>query len=350
LDTSDSLDTLGQDYRKITLKLREEAKKLLEDKDIKYVLGWKAGSYGLRISPAFIDDIKDVDSLIWSPFCINSLAVYPTLEDKLPLPRGVAEDIRRLVVMVKGCDSRGLVQMFVEKGFPRERIVVLGIPCTGQIDLEKLIPKIVKNGADKNVTIADIDVLDLKDNFRLKIGDIEFDEPKIEVIYDKCITCKYPNPLVYDNLLADKVEPRGTSEEGYERVAEIESMTTEERWSYWAEKFDRCIRCYACREICPVCYCKECLTDKWEPDWIRKSSNLTENTMFHIMRAFHMAGRCISCHECERACPVDIPLLDIYKKIEKDIIEKFEYEPGTNPKAKSLLTTFNPDDPGEFIL
>lgn len=339
-----------QDYKAITQKLRKEVKNLLQQKEIRYVIGWKPGSYGLRISPAFVDDIKDVDNLIWSPFCINSLAVYPTMEEKLPLPRGVEEDTRKVVVMVKGCDSRGLVQMFVEKGYPRERMYVIGLPCTGQIQPEKILPLLEKNGITKDVKIVDLEVLDFEDKFKIKAEGKEFEIPKLEVIYDKCLECKYPNPIIYDNLLTGQVEPRGKLGEGYERIVELASMTNDERWAFWAEKFDRCIRCYACRNICPVCYCKECLTDKWEPDWIRKSKNLTENTMFHIMRAFHLAGRCISCHECERACPVGIPLLDLYKKIEKEVLDKFDYEPGTDPDAKSLLTTFNPEDPGEFIL
>ena len=342
----------AQDYQTITTKLHEEVRKLLELKDIKYIIGWKPGSYGLRISPAFIDDPKNIENLIWSPFCINNLSVYPTLEEKLPLPRGVAEDIRRIGVVVKGCDSRGLVQLFAENGMPRERIVIIGCPCTGQIDPEKIMPILLAKGADKNIQLTDLDVTDLEDKFKFNIkqNNIEFESPKIEVIYNKCITCKYPNPIISDILLTSPVEPRGKALEGYEKVGELEALEANEKWKYWAEKFDRCIRCYACREICPVCYCKECLTDKWEPDWVNKSVNLTENTMFHIIRAYHMAGRCISCHECERACPVGIPLLELYKKLEKDIIAEFDFEPGTDPEAKPLLSTFNPEDPEEFIL
>jgi ferredoxin len=341
-----------QDYQAIITKLHEETKKLLECKDVKYVIGWKTGSYGLRISPAFVDDESDIQNLLWSPFCINSLAVYPTLEEKLPLPRGVAEDMRRIGVMVKGCDSRGLVQMFIENGFPRERLVIMGMPCTGQINIEKLLPILIQNGVDKNISHHEIEVTDQGDKYKITISDknIVLELPKIEVIYDKCANCKYPNPIMSDILLSELVEPRGKAGEGYEKVTELKNMNFNERWKYWAEKFDRCIRCYACRNICPVCYCKECLTDKWEPDWIRKSVDLTENTMFHITRAFHLVGRCISCHECERACPVGIPLLDIYKKMDLDVLEDFDYEAGTDPEGKPLLSTFNPDDPGEFIL
>jgi ferredoxin len=341
-----------QDYNIITSKLHDEVAKLMKLKDIKYIVGWKPGSYGLRVSPAFIEDEKDINKLIWSPFCINNLSVYPTLEEKLPLPRGVAEDIRRIGVVVKGCDSRGLVQLVIENGMPRERLVIIGCPCNGQIDPRKLMPILLEKNVDKNVQLNDLDVTDLDDKFKIKIktNNLELEIPKIEIIFNKCLTCKYPNPIISDILLSSPVEARGKAGEGYEKVQELEALSPDEKWKYWAEKFGRCIRCNSCREICPVCYCRECLIDKWEPDWVQKSVNLTENTMYHIIRAYHMAGRCISCNECERACPVEIPLVELYKELEKEIIAEYNFEPGTDPEAKPLLSTFNPDDPGEFIL
>ena len=342
----------SSDYQAITLKLREETKKLLDLKDVKYIIGWKYGSYGLRISPAFVESENEIESLVYSPFCINNLSVYPTLEEKLPLPRGVAEDTRKIGVMVKGCDSRGLVQLFAENGYPRDRLIIMGVPCTGQIDHDKLLPILIEKGADKNIRPENITVTDSDDQYKIEINEqnIELQVLKVDVLYNKCITCIYPNPIIHDIMLAEEVEPRGKISESYERVDELSALEPNARWNYWAEKFDRCIRCYACRNICPVCYCRECLADKWEPDWVNKSVNLTENTMFHIMRAMHVAGRCIDCHECQRACPVGIPLLDIYKKLEKDVLNEFNFIPGTDPELKPLLSTFKPDDPGEFIL
>lgn len=343
-----------QDYQILTNRIHEEVQKLIALEDVKYVIGWGVGSYGLRISPVFVETENEINALIWSPFCINNLSVYPTLEEKLPLPRGVAEDKRRIGVIVKGCDSRGIVQMLIENGFPRERQVILGIPCTGQIDSDKLLPILIEKGISEDIQLRDIEVTDLDDKFGFKIktnDEInEFEIPKLEVIYEKCATCRYPNPITSDILLSTPVEARGKEGEEYARVNELESMAVDDRWKFWAEKFDRCIRCYACRNICPVCYCKECLADKWDPDWIRKSANITENTMFHITRAFHLVGRCISCFECERACPVGIPLLDIYKELEEEVLEQFNYKAGTDTEIKPLLSTFNPDDPGEFIL
>jgi len=68
------------------------------------------------------------------------------------------------------------------------------------------------------------------------------------------------------------------------------------------------------------------------------------------MRAFHLAGRCVGCGECERACPVNIPLMELNKKLTKDVKELFEYTSGIEVEEKPLFGTFKPDDPEEFIL
>ncbi len=88
--------------------------------------------------------------------------------------------------------------------------------------------------------------------------------------------------------------------------------------------------------------------DHLSPQWVRRSVNISENTAWNIMRAFHLAGRCVGCGACERACPMDIPLMELNKKLEKDVKEMFDYESGT--EEKPLLAIFNPEDPEEFVL
>jgi len=165
---------------------------------------------------------------------------------------------------------------------------------------------------------------------------------------DKCKTCEYPNPIIYDVIVGDEI--KNPKKANYKEIESFEKKGLEDKWKFWENQFDKCIRCYACRNVCPLCYCKECMVDQLNPQWVRRSVNVSENTAWNIMRAFHLAGRCIDCGECERACPADIPLRKLNKKIEKDVLELFDYKPGVNVEDKPLLSMFKPDDPEEFIL
>ncbi len=340
----------SQQYLELTAQLRNECKKLIAREDVKLVIGWERGSYGFRVAPSFAESAEAVERLVWSPFCINNLAVYPTLEEKLPLPRGIEPDTRKTALVVKGCDSRAVVQMLEEKGCAREQLVIIGIPCSGIIDPEKLEPKL---SAEDLLDAAldngyEVEEHDQDFVFKLKGKDLKF--PRSEIMYDKCNTCRFHTPLIYDVLVGDKIEDAECEPERNERVQELEAKTSEDKWEYWQQKFERCIRCYACRNICPMCFCKVCIADNWQPQWIHRSVNIPENTMFHVMRAFHMAGRCIDCGECERACPVGIPLMELNKKLQQDVKELFEYEAGIDIECKPLLAIFKPDDPEEFVL
>jgi Na+-translocating ferredoxin:NAD+ oxidoreductase RnfC subunit len=152
--------------------------------------------------------------------------------------------------------------------------------------------------------------------------------------------------VIYDELLGDPVESR---EDTFDDVAELEAMSIEDRWKYWEKEFDRCIRCFACRNVCPLCYCKSCSGEELNPTWVRRSVNISENTAWNLLRAYHLAGRCIGCGECERACPMDIPLSQLNRKMAKDVRELFDYKAGINPDDKPLLTFFNPNDPEGFM-
>ena len=134
-----------------------------------------------------------------------------------------------------------------------------------------------------------------------------------------------------------------------QRYEEFESWSADERWAYFTREFERCIRCYACREACPVCYCTECFVDQSQPDWFGKSDDLSDVMAFHLVRIYHVAGRCLDCGACDRACSMHIDLRTLGRKLEKDVRELFEYEPGMDVESAPLLGTFRPDDPQAFI-
>jgi ferredoxin len=321
--------------------VRDAVEKVISRDDVKYVVGYKKGTYGFQVKPAFAYKADDAKEFIFSPLCANNLSVYPMLEEKLPLPKGEKEDIRKIGLFLKGCDSKAIVQIIQEKGLRREDVVIIGIPCSGVID-----PKKIENRFPQQVKTVDVIAKD--DTFIINVNGKTHKIPKEELIFDKCKHCEYPNPIIYDILLGKEIKTK--RKEDYNTIKSLEKKSLKEKWIYWEKHFDRCIRCYACRDVCPLCYCKECMVDDLSPQWVRRSVNLSENTAWNIMRAFHLAGRCIGCGECERACPMDIPLMDLNKKIEKDIKEVYEYTAGLDPEGKPLLATFNPNDPEEFIL
>jgi Na+-translocating ferredoxin:NAD+ oxidoreductase RnfC subunit len=92
-----------------------------------------------------------------------------------------------------------------------------------------------------------------------------------------------------------------------------------------------------------MCYCKECISERNIPQWIGQSPSLKGNFEWNVVRAFHLAGRCVECGECERACPVNIPLMKLNKKMMKEMKELFDYTSGEKSDAKPAICDFYPE-------
>jgi len=314
-------------------QLREQAKKLLEEKKVELVIGFGQGTELARTTPIFINSPEEVSALTWGPFCANNLVKY--LTDYVNAPGNTA-------VVVKGCDSRSVNRLLDDHQINREKVVVIGIPCAGQLEWQKVAAEI-KPGANLK------EVIDNGDSFTVKTDAGDYNFVKKDYLLHRCLVCESPNPVVSD-ITIGKEQPVKNYEDRFAEVQALEQLSTEEKSSFWDNQFSRCLRCYACRNVCSVCTCKECVFDQMQPMWVSKRTNLSENTAFHLTRAFHVAGRCVDCGECDRVCPMDIPLRKLNQKILKDLGDLFDSPtPGSQAGLASPLGEFTPGDPEEFM-
>ncbi|UCD72932.1 MAG: 4Fe-4S dicluster domain-containing protein [Candidatus Bathyarchaeota archaeon] len=309
-------------------QIREHARRLLDEGKVEVIIGYEKGSVPLQSTPCFVRDADNVERLIWDSTCGPNLAKY------------LFDREGKTGIVAKACDARSIVVGIVENQIEREDVVVIGVPCEGVIDLKKI--DAVLDG--KEILEASMD----NDKVSVKGDGFEQILSKKEFLCDSCISCRHRNPPVYDILAGDELEETKESDE-FEEISKLEAKSPEERWNHFSKELGKCIRCYACRNVCPLCYCKECFVDETMPSWCGKTTDLSDTMTYHIIRALHIAGRCVDCGACSRACPEDIDLRALTKKVEKIVRELYDYEPGLSLEELPVLGIFEQDDPQEFI-
>lgn len=291
----------------IEKRLQATAKKLFDDKKIDTFIGYGKASVPERTSPIFVKQKDDADKLIWNEFCINNLATY------LPRffvinPRDKEHKFPRIGIAAKGCDGRAIVGLIKENQLPRENVYIVGIACEGM--------KESKNG-------------------------------KLEK-RECCTECQYPVPLVYDELIGDENIAKDKPAV-YKKIEEFRKKPIKMRWEYFLKEMEKCIRCYACRQVCPTCYCKECFTEETQPKWHGVSSDISDVIYYQLGRLFHQAGRCVDCGSCSWVCPVGIDLRLFLQGLLKDVKDLYGYEAGLSIEELPPLAVFKIDDVQKFI-
>ncbi|MBF0211544.1 MAG: 4Fe-4S dicluster domain-containing protein [Desulfamplus sp.] len=279
----------------LTQKIREIASNILKEGKVEMVIGFAKGTLPMTTKPYMARTPEQVENFIWDKYCTLNLANYIT---------GRKEKIG---IIAKGCDSRNIVNHIVENKISRDQLYIIGVPCSGMAD---------KNNPDR-----------LRDN---------------------CSTCTHRNPVIFDVMVAEPVDEQKLDDQ-FADVKAIEAMDKDAKWGYFEGLLQNCIRCYACRNACPLCYCPTCFVDESNPQWVGKGQNKTDILTFHFLRAFHCAGRCTDCGACEAACPMDIHVRAFTRKLNKDALELFGWEAGLDTSKRPPLDTFNIDDPNDFI-
>ena len=251
--------------------MQERVRKLIEEKKIDGFIGLKI-EHG-HPSPVMFtrENLDDFETLV-----VGDVR-YPLNKVLLKVANQYPE--LTFGVMVRGCDERGLTELFKWNQLHRDRVIPVGIACPSEL----------------------------------------------------AQSCECYKPYPSDWVVGEKTEGISKSK----RLQNIEGMNQKERLSYWLSQFNKCIKCYGCRDVCPMCFCEVCSLE--DRNFILTGKLPPENPTFHLSRAVHMVGRCIDCGLCEEACPSDIPVRTLYKKVNEIVKEYFDYKTGESSEGKSPL-------------
>ena len=319
--------------------LVSRACELLRDGTVDRVLGWRAGEFDYDVTPAVFRTAEQVEEeLVWGDFCGANFSKYLVAETK--------KSEKKVAVFLKPCDTYSFNQLLTEHRFDRDRVYAIGVPCDGMID-----PWSLKQQAET--------VRSLREDGDTLIVETLYDGTKTiskaELLPDRCRRCKSKKHVAYDELLGDPTaEEREVVGAGrFDEVEALEKMTPDERFAFWQSELSRCIRCNACRDVCPACTCEKCVFDNPASGVENKAAaDSFEEKMFHIIRAFHVAGRCTDCGECSRVCPQHIPLHLLNRKFIHDINGFYgEYQAGAEVGSRAPLVNYSTEDiePGAAV-
>jgi formate dehydrogenase (coenzyme F420) beta subunit len=329
----------------IDKKLREEAKRLLEEKKVDVLIGYETGTLPLTATPCFITNPEDAEKLVWNAFCTQNLAkfVHDLISQHRESQKRVKpEDRKKKVVGVvaRGCTTRSIVLHLQERQYARDEVVIIGVPCTGYVDRKRLSALVggedIREGAREG------------DQLVVKTPDGEKRIPLKDALAENCLTCRFNNPIMSDVMIGEQAPPMNPDQE-YVEIEAFENLSTEERWAYFTKEMDKCIRCYACRQACPSCYCKTCFVEQSQPQWVGLGEDTTDTQVFQLMRLFHMVGRCVDCGSCSSVCPMGVDLRKFLKKIDKDVFELFGNRAGSSMEDAPPLSRANEHDKEDFI-
>ena len=310
----------------VEMKMLERAKELLQSGEVARVVGWKKGEFFHDPSPAVFERVEELNEFVYDWFCGANLSKY--LID-------ISKKDGKTAVFLKPCDTYSFNQLVKEHRIAREKVYVIAVECMAKLDIEKIKGKGISLIESVEVVGKEVKVTSAYGTDILK---------KPEVVLTKCATCQKTHQVKDEEIILHERPNRDVNR--FAEVEALEAMTESERFAFWREQLSKCIRCNACRNVCPACSCLKCVFDNPASGVAAKANDDEfEEQLFHIIRAFHVAGRCTDCGECSRVCPQNIPLHLLNRKFIKDIDGLYgEYQAGETDEGKTPLTSYTEKD------
>lgn len=314
--------------QKLAELMRAKAQELLASGKVKQVLAWRRGQFAYDNAPAVFTSPESCTELVYDEFCPANLSKYLLAASKKKIPTAV---------FLKPCDTYGVNQLIKDNRVQREFVHAIGTPCPGMLDIKKIRAQGLK-GFQKFT--------------------IEGEQVQVETVYgimtvlreavllDKCLMCKGNAYMLADEEIGKPLPAPARTLDPVAAVTRIEKLPPEERFAFWQKELSKCIRCNACRDICPACSCEQCIFDNQAAPVAGKAfADSVEESMFHIIRAYHVAGRCVGCGECARVCPQGVKLGLLNVKFMKDINTFYgKYQAGSDLTTPAPQVTFKMDD------
>jgi formate dehydrogenase subunit beta len=293
-----------KDAADLQAKMITRAKELLEEGTVNRVIGWEKGLFDYDITPAIFTGAKQLNTkFVYNVFCAANVSKYMVKESTKE---------GKILAFMKPNDTYSFNELIKEHRVKRENVYIIGIPC--------------------NEEIKEVD-------------------GKIAEDAGPCEYCLGKKHIVYDELIGvdpdtDVADPDLQNAHRFDEVKELEAKSVDDRYTFWRKELSKCIRCNACRNVCPACTCIQCIFDNPHSGvQQRVAADSFEENQFHIIRAYHVAGRCTDCGECSRVCPENIPLHLLNRKFIKDIDEMYGvYQAGASLDEKAPLVNYTQTD------
>jgi len=182
--------------------------------ELECVIGWEQGYDPLHATPLFIRTEADLDRLIIGPLAVHNLVTYLT-----------GYKGKKIGVVVKGCDSRSVIQLLNENLINRDDVVIFGLCCDGVVSQRKIraalpadpgfVESVEIGASDLKITVAGQAVT-------LKLSD---------VLADKCLICATPDAIISDVLIGTAHTPAPAASLACQD--EFEARSDAEKLAFW---------------------------------------------------------------------------------------------------------------------